>query len=162
MKTARDLVLPVDRQELKSASRALVRAYGGQKEAADAIGRRQQWVSDAIHANTPTYLTIEHVAQFEDNTAGFPGHPLVTRELAKRQGFALVKVPDAEGAEGALLKLQATQARAHGESTMAVCEALFDGVVEPDEATHARRVLRHLIETTLAMDATLAAMGGKL
>lgn len=92
-----DQLSPED-QGLKSATRALVRAFGGQGYVAMRLAdgakqfARQQRVSDCCLPNVNDFLSIQATAILEDETHGHAGHPHITRALARRQGFALVPV----------------------------------------------------------------------
>tara|TARA_B100000678_G_scaffold276788_1_gene269948 strand:+ start:255 stop:740 length:486 start_codon:yes stop_codon:yes gene_type:complete len=117
--------LSPDRQDLKVASRALVRSYGGQEAAAALLPRRHQHYSNCGNPHTEDFLTIDEVAQLEDRTAGLPGYPAVTRALAKRQGFILIPMPQAsEG--GAVEALVMELASEFGDVAQAVRDALVD------------------------------------
>jgi hypothetical protein len=157
----RDLVLPPDRQELKNKSRDLVRAFGGSDAAGVATGKRQQTISDATLRNTDRYLTIEDVAVLEDATAGLAGHPIITRALAQRQGFALVELPTAPPEGSDLLLLLAALHQQFGGMSQGLCEALADVIVTADEAgALRRRFSRELIDVAVKLDAALAAIEG--
>ncbi len=130
-RTAR--VPPVD-QLLKNGSDTLVRAFGGQDAAAAHLGTRQQRISDCVRPNTPDFLRINEVAALEDATHGSLGHPAVTRALARRQGFMLVRQPVAPTGDGDLLKLLGDLAGENGDIAKAVLSAIADKKITAAEA----------------------------
>jgi hypothetical protein len=134
MSGPRTLALPPEDQQIKKASADLVRAYGGQLAAAEMLGTRQQRLSDCGHRNTADYLRVDEVARLEDVTHGTPGHPHVTRALARRQGYGLFRVANAAPCGTDLLKLLADQARENGDIASAVLAAIADHRIEPHEA----------------------------
>ena len=160
MSGARDMRLSPVQQELKNATRDLVRAFGGTDPAGVACGRRQQAVSDMQSRNTDNFMPIDMVGALEDSTAGAPGHPHVTRKLAERQGFTLVRLPDALPSDGDLLILMAQLSGQYGEITRSICEALADGIVRPAEAGSVRALMRRHVEIVVQMEAVLAAIEG--
>jgi len=81
-------------QLLKSATRALIRSFGGQVAAGEHLGKRHQRYSDVALPNTEDFLTIAEVMELEANTVGMADHPPVTRALAREQGFVLVPASD--------------------------------------------------------------------
>jgi len=153
-----DSVLPPDRQLLKTATRALVRAFGNTEAAGVAVGRRQQAISDMQSSTVDAFMPIGDVATLEDNTTGLPGHPHVTRALAQRQGFDLVKRPTALPSDGDLLILMAQLSGQYGEITRSACEALADGVVLPVEASTVAALVQRHVEISVQMIAVLAAI----
>lgn len=93
--------VPADRQALKVAFGRLVRSVGGQ-EAAVQFTRftRHQALSDfanpsAEHAQR--FAPIDAVADLEAISHGTAGHPVVTRQLARLAGYALVPLPRPRG-----------------------------------------------------------------
>lgn len=148
---------------LKVASRELVGAAGGGDGAGATCGTRQQRVSDCVNPNTDDFLRLDEVACLEAVTAHAAGAPIVTRQLARLAGYTLVKNPDASPGRGDLLRLVASQSKEGGAIAAGVCEALSDTSPGGAQVTRAEaRALRgevwRLIETAVAMDATLAAI----
>jgi len=158
MNAARDIRLSPVQQELKNATRDLVRAFGGTDPAGVACGRRQQAVSDMQSRNTDCFMPIDMVGALEDSTADLPGHPHVTRVLAQRQGFDLVKRPAALPSDGDLLILLAQLSGQYGEITRTAMEALADGVVQPAEAGAVGALVQRHVEISVQMIAVLAAI----
>lgn len=151
MKPDRTAHVPPRDQLLKVASDQLVRAFGGQEAAGEHIGCRQQRVSDCVRPNTPDFLRISEVAALEDATHGTIGHPLVTRALARRQGFMLVRQPQAPAADGDILKLLGDLAAENGDIAKAVLDAIADGKIDAAER-------EHIIEQIMEQQTVGAAM----
>ncbi|WP_423606170.1 phage regulatory CII family protein [Sphingomonas sp. MS122] len=162
MTEAREISLSVPDQGLKKASAALIRAFGGQVAVGETFGRAQSRYSDAGSRSTGVFLTVREVAELEDQTAGAAGHPIVTRTLAKRQGFELVSLPDALPAAGDLLQLAAKVAKEGGDVISGIGAALADGafcgrdaaaiVGEADQLIHAAVTLRAIALARLEGD----------
>ncbi len=90
--------LPPVKQGAKVASRALVRAVGGQ-EACPGFARytRHQAYSEfASIEHGDKFMPIDVVIDLEAVTHGAPGHPHVTRYLCERAGGAFVALPAAD------------------------------------------------------------------
>lgn len=158
MSAARDLTLPPVQQDLKAASKALIRAYGGQEAAHELLGRAQSRYSDAGLGNTAVFLTIDEVGELEDRTAGAAGHPIVTRELARRQGFELVARPRALPAPEDLIAFVGQLLTEGGDVVRAVGEALKDGKWSKGEARAAGEEVDALILVAVTLRAALSAI----
>lgn len=87
------------RQALKAASKALVRAAGGVEAAAEFSRPNKTALSDYGRPEGDCFMPIDVVEDLEAITHGQVGHPLVTRHLAKRAGYALVELPSADALE---------------------------------------------------------------
>lgn len=127
MSEARDLTLSVPDQDLKVASADLIRVFGGQEAASQHFVKAQSRFSDAGSRRTGVFLTLREVAELEDRTAGLFGHPIVTRAMAKRQGFELVSLPHALPDTADLLQLAAKVAKEGGDVISSVGAGLADG-----------------------------------
>ena len=158
MSGVRDLQLAPAQQDLKAASKALVRAYGGQEAAAELLGKAQSRYSDAGSPHTPTFLTICEVAELEDRTSGAACHPIVTRELARRQGFELVARPRALPAPESLIACVGDLLKEGGDVMGAVAEALKDGRWNRQEARTAIEQTDDLIAVAVTLRAALTAI----
>jgi hypothetical protein len=161
---ARDTVHMPDILAIKVAQRALVRQAGGGEGAAATVGARQQRMSDCGNPNTPDFLRADEIAKLEDVTVGQPGHPIVTRVLAKRQGFELVREPTAPASDTDMLKLLAHQAKEHGDVSQKILEALADQKWTVAEAADVESELDDVIALAVAMRAEvrlIKAEGGR-
>lgn len=143
---------------LKVATRALIEAAGGNEGAGATCGVRHQFMSDCRNPATDRFLRIHEVAALEDVTAGSAAHPAVTQALAKRQGFELVRLPDAAAPGGSLIEQLLQLATEQGELSAAVRTALGDGRCCPDDARKVLPEVEQLLSVGAAMRFTLQAI----
>jgi hypothetical protein len=155
MTTARNITLPADQQELKGATRALLRAFGGQEAAAMRLGTRQQRLSDCSSPNTDAFMRIDEVAALESETIGHPGHPYVLATLARQIGFELVRTPTAKATGTDMLQLFAQQSRETSDLAVAICDAHADGHISIEDAIRIEAELDDVIANALAMRAEI-------
>lgn len=157
----RTIVHPPPLQAGKAAFRALIAAYGGQDAAAIETGRSQSRLCAYGLPNTPDFAPLDIVVALEASTHGLPGHPPVTRWMARQAGYILVPRPTSgtEGVWGTSLKQLSKE---FGEVAERVCHALADPE-SPGEVTAVdiRRLgivaeLDDLIERASAMRAQAA------
>ena len=85
---------------LKLACRDMVKAAGGQEFVAGETARTQSRISDYLSPNTRDFMPTDLVRKVEALSAGAPGHPHVTRALARAQGGAFVALPGAGPSDG--------------------------------------------------------------
>jgi hypothetical protein len=148
----RDLVLPREAQELKRASKQLVRAAGGGEEAAATLAAvgdhrervRQQRMSDCGLTNTPDFLRIDEVGDLEDVTAGTAGWPQVTRVLARRQGFVLVRIAHTRADAVTWHRAIGELSKETGETVQRICAALGDDEHVTREEVQDTEILEHI------------------
>ena len=158
---ARTLTLSAEAQQLKAATRAMVKAFGGQEAVALASGYRQQRISDLGLGKGEECAPIGMIDRSEGSTVGLPGWPHMTRLLARRRGFALVALPE-EGADPARGDAGLMVALAHisaelGDLSRVLTEAQADdGEVDGREAALALDEVGALIERACALKAALA------
>lgn len=152
MTTRHDVRLDPDLIDLKIATDKLVSANGGPAKAGIAIGIDQRRVSERASRDTDVFMNIKDVAQLEDRTSSMAGHPHVTRALAARQGFLLVKVPQALDGGGAFSASVMTLTVELGDVANGICRALAnDGEIDPREAVS-------ILEQIDELDAASAAL----
>ncbi len=119
-------------QSLKNATKALIRAYGGQEAAEAETGKSQTQLSRYGSVDCDTFAPIDLVAALEASTHGQPGHPHVTRWLARNAGGAFVVLPKAAPTGGDWHEAMAAVAKESSEVIQKVCAALVDGVSGED------------------------------
>ena len=153
MTVARDITLPVDQQELKSACSDLVRAFGGQVPAAERLGTRQQRISDCCHKSIDNFLRVDEIAVLEAATVGYPGHPHVTALLARRIGAELVPTPVIAATGRDLLILFAKQSRKTSDMAETIIAAHDDDRITYDEAVAIEAEADRVIANALAIRA---------
>lgn len=86
MTTARDIQLSPSQLALKLATREAFKAAGGQDFVASELGCAQSRLSDYGSPNTLDFISIDKVLVVEALGAGKPGHPHITRALARASG----------------------------------------------------------------------------
>lgn len=89
--------LTPDQLYLKKETRAAVDAVNGQEKAAQLLGRSQSRISHYCSSNRDEFMPIDLVVELEQLTVGKPGHPHISRALARQAGFLLTP----EGGEDA-------------------------------------------------------------
>lgn len=133
--------MAAQQQGLKNATRALVAAVGGGDAASGFCRYRQQQLSEVGSVNQPTkFMAADVILDLEAVTHGTPGHPVVTRYLARAAGFALVALPEVApdvSARGDWLQLVSDLSKEAGDCVSKIALALTDGFVSPAEVrTH--------------------------
>lgn len=89
MSTDRAAQLTPQDLALKLATREAVEAAGGQVFAARELERSQSRISDYCSENTAEFIPLPLAVRLEALGAGKPGHPHITRALARAAGAAL-------------------------------------------------------------------------
>lgn len=153
MSDRRDIALPAEQQELKTACRALVHAFGGQEAAASRLSTRQQRISDCTNRNTESFLRIDEIAVMEDETVGHPGHPHVLSTRARQLGYELVRTPTITATGRDLLHLFARQSKENSDLAQAIVESSADGNICASDAERIERELDDIIANAVAMRA---------
>lgn len=163
MSTDRDIVHPPQLQQLKAATRALIRAFGGQEAAEAATGKSQSQLSNYGAPNAPGFAPVDVVLALEAATHGAPGHPHVGRFLAREAGFALVALPPAGPAGVAWNAHVACLVKEIGELLAGLGEALASG--NDVRAREARALLGDagdVVRVAVEIEAALKARAGEV
>jgi hypothetical protein len=154
----RDIVHPPELQGLKRASKALIRAAGGQEAAAAETHKSQSRFAAYGLPNTPDFMGIDTVLALEGVTHGTPAHPAVTRMLARQAGYGLVRLPDPALGETKWSALVARLAHEGGELMSGVCEDLASGNdVSREEAQRRLADAADLVRVSVEIEAALKA-----
>jgi hypothetical protein len=151
MSVERNITLPPELQEIKEASRALVKAYGGQEAAAKRLGTRQQRLSDCCSTTTDAFMRADEIATLEAETVGYPGHPHVTSVLARQRLRELVPTPTIAATGRDLLILFAKQSKGSSKLAEKILDAHEDDHVDADEAAQIEAAADQVIATALAI-----------
>lgn len=133
---AHDAQLSLGDRRLARATKALVKAVGGQEEASEIVRVRQQKVSDWGLPNVDCFIDIKSVAALEEEARGSDGWPQVTRALARGRGFELLPTPASGPGGGGWHKSAADLSREAGRLVSLVIRALDGGTVTPAEIRH--------------------------
>jgi hypothetical protein len=151
MSEPRDLQLSPDQLDLKLATREAVGLAGGQSDLAHRIDLAQSRISDGCSKNTRHFLSVEQAARIEDRIVGVPP---ITRAMARRQGYALFRLPDPDRAETVWSRHCAEIAKEANEVVTAVCDDLAD-----DNEVDPVRARRTIVEVDEAIDALVRLRG---
>lgn len=153
MSVERNITLPPEQQEIKEASRALVKAYGGQDSVAKRLGARQQRISDCCSTSTDAFLRVDEIATLEAETVGYPGHPHVTGVLARQRSRELVPTPHIAATGRDLLMLFAKESKSNSNLAEAILGAHRDDHIDNAEAEQIEAAADQVIATALAIRA---------
>lgn len=158
MSDARSIVHPPELQAGKAASKALIRAFGGQEAAEAHTGKSQSQLSAYGGRNTPFFMPIDVVAALEGSTHGLPGHPHVTRWLAREAGYGLVRLPDAKAPPTQWSGFIAQLGKEAGEVINGICTDLIsENDVSPAEAATRLGDAADLVRIAIEIEAALKA-----
>jgi hypothetical protein len=117
---------------IKAATRELIAATGGTDGAGATCGARQQRMSDCQNRNTTEFLRIDEVGKLEDVAPDEGRWPHVTRSLALRQGFVLVRVRQEVPSTGDWHHAMAGLSKHASDVIQRICEALPQGASADD------------------------------
>jgi hypothetical protein len=152
-----DVVLPPLMQRAKAAYRKSVAACGGQDGTAATTGKSQGRISLYGSPNSDVFPTLDAIVEQEAVSHGTPGHPHVTRFLAREAGYELFKLPSAEAMATIWGQHLAGIAKEGGEVMTRLALALADGRLTEDEKADclpdARDLLRVAVELVTALEA---------
>jgi len=152
---AERITLSPREQELKAACGALVDGFGGAIAVGARFNRGHQRICEMTNPAHGSWLSIAQVAELESCTVGLPGHPHVTRLLARRAGFELVPLADAECGEGGVLVMLTRIGAEFGDLQRCAGEALSDGALDPAERKAALGQLREMEQRAAQLRALL-------
>jgi len=154
-------MLSVQEQQQARKARELIEAVGGLDAAAEITGMSISHLGRYQSPNERDSMSIRIMEQLEAVTHGELSHPIVTRYLARRAGYSLVRRPDVPAGRGAILELLAEQAKNQGQSDPEMFRALADGQVDAEEADRLIPLFYKRLETTAQMLAELHAIARK-
>jgi hypothetical protein len=162
MTTDRSLTLAPALQAGKAASKALVRAFGGQEASRLETGKSQSRVCSYGLPNTADFMPIDVVHALEASTHGTAGHPHVTRWLAREAGFELVPLPSAEAPAEQWNSYVAKLGRDAGCMIEGICTDLgADNDVTPADARRRLPDADDLVRVAVELRAALLARAGE-
>jgi hypothetical protein len=152
----RSIIHPPHLQGAKAAFRELVAAFGGQVPASVETGKCQSRISAYGHRNTTDFPPLDVVDALEERTHGLPGHPHVTRWLARRRGCELVRLPDPAMPETVWSSMVSRLAKEAGELMSGVCHDLgSENDISPAEARGRLVDAADLVRVAVEIEAAL-------
>jgi len=148
-------------QQLKAVTRKLIAGVGG-VEAAETycrVGKSQ--LSDYARPDTDAFMPVDVLKDLEAVAHGIPCFPPVTRFLARVQGFALVKLPDAAVTSGEVHLQLAELAKESNDVITETLRALADGVITKLEARSLMVACLHGAERFMQFQALLEQLSAE-
>lgn len=147
---------PLEEQSQARAFKRLVREAGGLESAQEETGKSKTQLHRYTDPADPASAPIAIVEALEAITHDRTGHPIVTRHLATKAGFSLVKVPRVPATGGDLLTLVAAQARESATITGSVIQAIEDHEIDGDECDEIIGKIDRALELLALMRAEVA------
>ncbi len=144
---------------LKLATRMAVEAAGGQSFVAQEVGRAQSRVSDYCSPNTDDFMPLDVAAHVEDLGEGAPGHPHITRALARRQGVALGAGLSGEGLADDLGGWLASIAAEHADLLHVLAAEDMAAALHELSPSARARIHREAAQSIRVMQRLLHALG---
>ncbi len=158
MSAERSVQHPPQLQAGKQAFSALVAAVGGQLPAEKYSGRAQSRISAYGGPNTDSFAPIDVVVKLEGVTHGTPGHPHVTRWLAREAGYALVQLPAPDAPSTVWSQHGATLLKEVGDIASGLGAALAgDNDLDKREAKRLLADADEMVDAAVAFRAALKA-----
>ena len=154
------VTLSTDQLYLKKETRAAVGDVLGQEKVAKMLGRSQSRISHYCSSNRDEFMPIDLVAELEQLTVGKPGHPRITRALARQAGFLLVPEGGEKG-EGRSLSEHLADVVVEAAGVMTAMTAAITGcALDRSARREALREARELQDAAAELVAALQAQGG--
>jgi hypothetical protein len=152
--------LATHEQHQARVARDLISAANGLEAASEFAGVKVSQLSRYQSPHDHDSITLRAIEALEAVTHGKAGHPIATRYLAARAGYALVRLPDGVATGVDMLELVGQQAKESGDITSRVIAALADKKIDDDEIDGIRIEIADLIRVAVAMDAELEILKG--
>lgn len=152
--------LTTDQLYLKKETRAAVEDVQGQEKVAKMLGRSQSRISHYCSSNRDEFMPIDLVAELEQLTVGKPGHPRITRALARQAGFLLVPEGGEKGEARSLGEHLADVVGEASDVMGAMKSAVTGGGLARDARKQALAEARQLQDAAAELVAALEAEGG--
>lgn len=140
---------PAEQRQAERA-RELIDAAGGFDACAEETGLSTSQLQRYTSKSERDSMPVRVIEALESVTHGTPGHPVMTRHQARRQGFVLVPLPGVLPGEGEWNRHVARLSDRAGAMISAIATALADdSYVSPDEARE-RLAIAHALVTVAA------------
>ncbi|AMK18727.1 phage regulatory CII family protein [Sphingobium sp. MI1205] len=154
------VTLSTDQLYLKKETRAAVDDVQGMDKVAKMLGRSQSRISHYCSSNRDEFMPIDLVAELEQLTVGKPGHPRITRALARQAGFLLVPEGGEKG-EGRSLSEHLADVVGEAAGVMTAMKAAITGcALDRNARREALQEARELQDAAAELVAALEAQGG--
>jgi hypothetical protein len=151
-----------DKQKAKAVTKALVKGVGGVETAETFCRPNSRRLSEYGLADTDTFIPLDAIMDLQDCAHHLPDYPPLTRFLATRDGFALVKLPEGGSVtQQSLVGALADASREHSDVANGLLEALRNGAVAPDEAARLQRECIESAEAAMRLHALLGQRAGE-
>lgn len=155
------MTLSVSEQRQAERARELIEAAGGLEACMEETGlstsNLQRYYSKADRHSMPARV----IEALESVTHGKPDHPVMTRYLARRQGFVLVPLPHCIPGEGEWNRHISRLSAEAGNLISGMAEDLADDLrIDPKEAARRLPNARRLVEIAAELEAELSARAG--
>lgn len=147
--------------ETTHKARDLIRLAGGVEAAAAIIGKGKSQVGRFQSVHEPDVMSIEDAISLEAATIGKPGHPVMTRHMARRSGHALIKLPHKPATASDLLDLIGEVSAECGDLIAGLLAGVRNGDFSGDQQIAIREQIADLIEFAVAIDVSLDSFAGE-
>jgi hypothetical protein len=152
------MTLPPAEQAHAEKARELIAAVGGLDPASEYGGIGTSQLGRYQPKTDRDSMPSRVIEALESVTHGTPGHPVMTRHLARRQGFVLVPLPGAQPGESEWNRHVARLSKQAGAMIAAIATALADDqYVSPAEARDRLPTAHSLVTVAAEIEHALAA-----
>jgi len=142
-------------------ARELVEAVGGFENAAEITGYGTTQLWRFCSPNEPDSMPFKAIEKLEAVSHGKPGHPVISRHLAQRQGFVLVPVPDTVPGDSEWARHIARLSDKAGSLISGLAlDMADDQEIDAQEARRRLQLAHELVETSAEIEAALVAKAG--
>ncbi len=145
---------------LKLGVRASIDRAGGIDRGADVVGRKRSWVGDWNNLNTDAFPPVDAAAKLDAVAVAQGDLPPITLAMARENGCALIRLPEARDADGNWLGLVGALSSEASDVINGICAALADGRIDKGEAKRLRAEVAQGQQIFADIDAALASIEG--
>jgi hypothetical protein len=149
--------LPVPEQRQAERARELIEAAGGLEACAEETGLSTSQLQRYCSKHDRDSMPARVIEQLESVTHGKPGHPVMTRHLARRQGCVVVPLPHTMPENGRWTGYISRLSSEAGSLISGIAEDLADDHdVSANEASRRLSDARRLVEVAAEIEQALA------
>lgn len=151
-----------DNLSIKAATGALIDAVSGEIKAAGYTRVGRSSLQAYVSPNTDAFIAADVIVDLEKRAVGSIGWPQVTRELARQQGYVLVKVPEASVATADLHRHAGDHAKEASDVTSRILLAASRGKLTPRliEEHDLVRECREAVDAAVRLAALIESIAG--